>query len=250
MKSQLILVLAAAVSATVCAGAARGATSVGINFVGGGADVTAAAGVISQGNWNNEAGNSGTAITGLSDSTGTVVSGLSLSYTSDYNVGSATSSTSGFDQLYSGHLESAYAAAATGNAGSNRVTAYLTNIPYTSYNLYVYTSNKGSGGTVYESTSGASNGGAPVGTNGMAYSDAAASTYIADDNYVEFTGLTGSSQYLVGSNATNSGGGGFNSGFAGLQIVSTTPAVPEPATLGVVAAGLGMLLLKRRKLAC
>ena len=59
-------------------------------------------------------------------------------------------------------------------------------------------------------------------------------------NYVKFSGLTSSSLTITASRVGNLTAA--TSGFAGLQVV----AVPEPATMGLLALGLPALLRRRR----
>ncbi|HEX4123821.1 MAG TPA: VPLPA-CTERM sorting domain-containing protein [Tepidisphaeraceae bacterium] len=209
-------------------------------------------GVVSLPYWNLESSNAGSGITGLADSSNSPVGGLTLQYTSAYNVTVGGTPATDEGDLYSNHLESPYSAATTGPVDSNRVAAYITGIPYASYDIYVYTSDKNSGGDVYESTTDFYTSSASIAPNStsMAFTDASnTSTFVAGDNYVEFTGLSGSDQFLLSSDAVLSGGGGYNSGFAGIQIVNT--GTPEPASVCLLMAGAaGMLMHRRRRSNC
>ncbi len=223
---------------------------VSIQFSGTGTALssTISAGVVSAVNWNSEAASSGSAITGLVDSSGATVSGLSLTYTSNGNVGgSGAGGDQGFQDLYSSHLESPYGVdtTSTGPIGdTNRVLISLSGITYSSYDIYVYTRNGDKGSNAYISpvnlftTSASPNIGAQ--STSISYTDTFASTYVNGDNYVVFTGLSGSQQFLFDSIDF---GNNNNSGFAGVQIVS---AVPEPSTYAMMLGGLGLLMVLRR----
>lgn len=228
-------------------GAAQ-AQIVSIQFSGTGTALssTISAGAVSATNWNSEAASSGSGITGLVDSTGATVSGLSLTYTSNGNVGGGSpGGDQGLQDLYSSHLESPYSADATGTVANNRVALLLTNIPYAAYDIYVYTRNAGNNSKVWQSTTNFYTSNADIASNStsIAYTDAGASTYVNGGNYVVFTGLTGTQQFLLDSGILDGGGSNNNSGFAGVQIVS---AVPEPSTYAMMLGGLGLLMVLRR----
>ena len=277
-QASALAVAAAAAGLLATFSAPASANEIGIQFAGAASSTssavgtplpsTQAAGVVSQTNWNTEgAGSNQTGVSGLVDSSGTLVPNLLVAWTSAYGAdisggGGHGSLDTGLNDLYSAHLESPYGVGGSGSypVGNNRVQAYLSGIPYASYDIYVYTGNRGGNpGEVLQSSSATWDTSTGSGTitystaKTITFNDLAASTYTLGDNYVEFTGLTGSTQYLVAAlqgNPGNTTGGanlsGLNNGFAGIQIVESS-AIPEPATLGLMAvAGAGILLLKRR----
>jgi hypothetical protein len=223
---------------------------IGVNFEGAGAVTLAptdVAGAVAQDHFNNTpgvptSGGSSVTLSMLADSTGAATA-TNLTFTADYNQGGTAASSSGYDELFAGGIESPYAAGPTGAATNNRDTLDLSAIPYSSYDVYIYVAN--APGSIYQNTSDSS-----IGTNSLAYTAGSPGegVYTAGVNYVEFTGLTGATQYFVASDATNSAGGGFNSRIDGFQIVDV---VPEPGTwalLGVGCAAIVLLTVRRQRL--
>ncbi len=117
------------------------AGSIGVNFnANDNADVdnvTGTAGVVAQSNWNNTENDSGTIAAGsVVDSSGSTVSGMSVSWAADaaHSVSSAVGTVEGDDTaLMHGGLEEHHTTYAT---GFGDIT--LSGIPYTRYNLYIY----------------------------------------------------------------------------------------------------------------
>ncbi|MGA2440244.1 MAG: PEP-CTERM sorting domain-containing protein [Tepidisphaeraceae bacterium] len=158
---------------------------------------------------------------------------------------------------------------ATWNPNPPNDGVVLTNIPYSSYNLYVYISSDQPGrtGFVTDGTvtqGGSANGDATVSTflpNGATTydfstigpgeisgadalfaqtTDAYPGSYPAAD-YAVFSGLTGSSQTVTLQMLVNDGWAGV----AGFQVVQ----VPEPVSLGSLLA-IGSVLAMRRRARC
>lgn len=127
------------------------------------------------------------------------------------------------------------------NEADNNIT--ISSIPYGQYDLYVYFTADASpgragtvtvGSTTYDFTTMGSTANSGANAVFTQTTDTTGANPTAD--YAVFTGLTGGSQTIA---AAVTGWGGI----AGFQIV----AVPEPATLALVAVGgVGFLLLGRR----
>lgn len=117
--------------------AAVGAQSIGVNFVGGGGPNTGSslaatdiAGVVPQGNFNNETGGTQTTPQKLNLSTG-VDSGASVTWKSPNTWSSGTPTTTPNGALLNGYLDSNGTA-----AGGAMVT--VTNVPFKAYDVIVY----------------------------------------------------------------------------------------------------------------
>ena len=142
-------------------------------------------------------------------------------------------------------------------------TFTMSGLTYSNYDVYVYvyndSANPGRGGsisigsTTYWIATGAAAGnptssgtGYVISTDTAEVGGGSSALRNTVGNYVEFTGLSGSSftaSYLA-SGVVN---GGARLKIAGFQVVDTT-AIPEPPVLGLVLAGaLALLLVKRNK---
>jgi hypothetical protein len=152
--------------------------------------------------------------------------------------------------------------------GGGRAAEFaLQNIPYATYDLYVYLSfdiyqsgsiqlfeNGSVSGAQTPLQYGAGMSYAPLNEYG-GYPDSGYTEITSTDptnptatgnagGYVEFTGLTGLDQtldLLVNPASTNGGGG-----VSGFQIIDTS-AVPEPSSIALLLAGLGMFGFLRRR---
>jgi hypothetical protein len=206
---------------------------IGVNFQGLDTNTllsSDATGVVSASNWNNLTAHNGTA-PALVDSTNTTTT-LSLIYTSQYNVGGTPGTSTPFNNLYGSHLESPYVVADTDTfaqaiSSNNRVTLSLTDIPYTTYNLYIYVG--GNAGDIYQTSTVST----VINTAAkLSYTDAnpGGQNFIAGDNYVEFTGLSGSTQYIYGGAPSAADAGGYN-----------TAPTPEPSSYALLLVGITTL---------
>jgi hypothetical protein len=125
----------------------------------------------------------------------------------------------------------------------------VTDIPYSLYNVYVYTRNQGAPGTIFASSLDLFTSDADIASNSVTqdYTDVSnTDSYVLGDNYVEFTNVTSSNLFLLASADDLNGGGGFNSGIAGVQIQDVT-SVPEPSTWMSLAGGLMLLAVGYRR---
>ncbi len=218
---------------------------IGINFVGGGgpgngqtrtlSNANGWAGVVPQLNWNNANGASGT-LGALIDHLG-APTGASITWTTNATYSTGNGSSTANHILMNGYVD----------VFDNQTGTFtVTGIPYPIYHVYVYTDSDaadnrdesinliagaGDYGTVWISDEANFTG---TFTRATATSlDGAGS----EGNYVLFEFITGSSFTLTGT-ARN-----FRSFINGIQIVA---AVPEPATLTLLALG-GLGLLRRRR---
>jgi hypothetical protein len=229
--------------AAVSISAAAHAASIGIQFAQSSkpelflaAGDTAGASGVAQTNWNPLAANFTTA-SDFKDSTGTTITGTSLSRSGggEYFAGNGFADGTGDRKLASSSILAAF---------GGTVSVTLSGIPYATYDVYVYGENDAAGrytsigdGTSHVSfgtTSTASSWIPGTGTwdgTGTADSDPVA-------NYARFTGETSSSLTITWKSQGNSG-------VNGIQIVQS---VPEPGSAGMIGglAGLLCLFMRRR----
>lgn len=204
------------------------------------------AGVVAQANWNDIAGGSGTDIVLIDDAGAPTLA--KLTYTSGGTWSAiAGNGVGGDEKMNNGFV--------FGNA-----TVTVTDVPYAEYDIYVYTLNDAANRVLSTVLTGGEGG--PV--NGPAFFGSspnptaagfvdgnAATPYTynlvtsgflgsptANGNYVRFTGLRDSTFTFT----TSAAGNGYLGGF---QIVPTV--VPEPGTIGIVAAATAGLLIRRRR---
>lgn len=186
------------------------------------------AGVVPATHWNNirldgETGNGECLV--LNDSAG-LKTGIKLIFTAGGNLHDAnTKPVNPLEKLYHSWLTVPYAGYPPKDA---RGTAYLADIPFSTYDiyLYVYTVGGSSDTCVYQGTENGT-----IGSNKSPYvgdCPDSSGSYKEGGNYVKFTGLTGSTQFFVLSNVTNTEGN-LNTEFAGMEIVNTSESSAEPA---------------------
>jgi hypothetical protein len=226
----------------LCTGAGAQRT-ISINFTGGGGGgVTTSeaasdmAGVVMKGTWNNANGNTGT-VNNLMDDTGAVTT-TSVSYTSNntWTIGALPTNATGNQKLMEGYLDST----ATSTTSIN-----VTNLPFNTYDVYVYTlGDSGTntvGGTTYDRMGKYTIGAQSVTTKPKPPFNG---TFTLGDNYSLLTGITGASFTLTAQAATANN---FRAPVNGIEIV----AVPAPGalvtTLMGALPGLGLLLRRRRR---
>lgn len=238
----IIATIALAMSATAQA------ASIGINFGSGRGESSLAAGdsagVIAQTNWNNAPGGSGN-IAVLNTDDGTA-SGASVSWATDEQWSAGTGVTNSNATLLNGWISA-------NNSDAPDASISVSNIPFTTYDLYVYMNHDRATEDVDLS--------GPFGTFRLHETDADLEVDITGDvtwvqqttsangddsqvgNYALFTGLTDSDLNLI----LGPGGveGSLDRGaINGIQIVD---AIPEPSSsVLALLAGLAGLVRRRR----
>jgi hypothetical protein len=131
--------------------------------------------------------------------------------------------------------------------GSNAGTAEtlelnLTNIPYTSYNLFVYAVGQyGSIAAVEDFAGTTAVATYDVTTQNTAPDFFTLSTASTNGDYVEFTGLSGGSQTIDLTNTASN----TNCSVNAVEIVNTA-SVPEPSTYAMLFSGVGMFFVLRK----
>ena len=235
---------------TVFAAGNAFAASIGLNFVGGSANgaptpLAAAdvAGVVPQMNWNNGslAAGSSTVNTGgtLVDSTGaSVAPGTTVSWSANGTWGAGNTGNPD-EALMNGYID---VTGAPGNTGS----VIFTGIPYAQYDVIAYFGSDGddrtgtiSDGTTTFSYNTHSSGGHVFPAEFLQTTDTGGGN--PDANYAVWTGETSPSLTITITRGSN------NSGFHGIQIIDTTPPVPEPVSAAMALMGLGGLALGLRR---
>jgi hypothetical protein len=250
-KSMKIQRLATALGVVLAAASVATASSIGVNFTGGGNGSSPAvsllptdtAGVVPQANYNNAPTGNGTSVP-LVDNAGAPIS-ASLTYTSGgtySSIGGATIAPAGGDEkLNTGFI--------FGNA-----SVTVSGIPYARYDLYIYELNDAAGRVETTTLTAPAAGQGPFFGAAAPPADAshvdqnaatpyqyvqAVSTVTASPtpaaDYVRFSDLTGSTLTFT----ISAPGNGYLNGF---QIVE----VPEPAGLSLIALAAAALLARRR----
>jgi hypothetical protein len=256
MQCNTSLAALAATALLAFGSAASAQTGISVNF-GTDQDAstlasTSAAGVVPLTNFNNESGGTGTG-PALVDSTGAATTATLTYLANNGTFHTGQSPSAGPNQtLLTGYIDTESAAE---NPGNPTTTVTLTNIPYATYSVYVYTATNCSAypdtrTDTYTITGAAT--GNQTQTNVQPRGDEFANGFVQGQNYLLFSGLSGSSFLLstsAVSAADNPGDAGFlRSGIDGIQIVPT--AAPEPsqtAALGLGILGLGALALRARR---
>ena len=232
------------------------AASMGLNFVdgrnGSGPEALTtgqSAGVVAQMNWNNTTANTlgdGAHGTKTTSSIASPVAGAIVD---------STGATTGVTASWTGYTTWSAADEASPNANDILMSDFLltettvgpdasvtfNNLTYGTYDVYVYFAGGGSGKTGEITL----NSLAPVTVTSLAFSGGPfneATGALDAGHYVRFASVSGNS-FTVALNNTFTGN---HMGIFGVQIVDTTQAIPEPATislwamLGVAAVGFGM----------
>jgi len=234
MKKLLTIALAVMLMAL---GSIAGAASIGVNM--GSNEVSMATGdvagvTVSQGNWNNASGGSGSLSNVKNNSGTTTTLNVSWGGTSPgtWHV-TANGTATGDAKMMNGYLDAA------DRARSAYVT--LSQIPYATYDVYVYVggSNSGAKGKVNNGTTAYSltNGSINPGGDGFQVADYVVTTDTGSAypsaNYAKFAGLTGSSVTVtIGDFVDLAGVESCDEamGIFGVQIVDVVPSPPGAAT--------------------
>ena len=241
-----------------------GAAPIGISINVGGNDATHdipaadSLGVVPLVHWNNltAAANPSAPPPTLVDSGGSTVASMTVSSTG-WNNDTFNAFGTDLQNMYSNFIH-------TDNGGGGNVhsaSITLTNIPYATYDVYIYynsfTSSNPQAWTESQNSTtlyglrGPTQGGA-LGSF-VQYQTSSLSTVLADaaggtagGNYLEFTGLTAANLTLtVGPDGLTSGY--VQEGLAGIQIVAESAPVPEPASTALLCMAVPALLMRRRK---
>jgi hypothetical protein len=240
----LCVLVAGSCSATALRAASIGGDFIGNNGANGTMLATDVAGVVPQANYNDLAGNN-SSNANLVDSTG-AGTGAGITYAGNgiyiaHGGGGATGTQGGDEKLNSGFIY-----------GTTHLA--FTNIPYSTYDVYIYQLNDASGRQQTTTLTPAVGpaisffGSSPnpeavgqVDNNALTayvYLQATSTTpgvFTDPANFVRFVGITGSS-FTIDVSAP---GNGYINGFQIVQIV------PEPASLSLLGLG-GLALLRRR----
>lgn len=198
------------------------AQSINVNFVGAGANVSGTAGVSPAANWNNLNGANGSQSNLIDDSGAATVADIMWTATGSWTSGNPE--TTEDSNLMEGYL------------AVNSSTYYpitFTNVPYSSYDVYVYFGNNGTGALGKVRLNGAGTeyfySVAGVNPNFTGFDLVTSTNSGAPEagNYVLFSGINVNTSTLVVEQAMN--GGAADSGVMGIQILNTGSVVtPTP----------------------
>lgn len=247
-----------AACAVLVAGALTAATSqaqtVSANFSSNDGSVTGSAGVVSAANWNNYANGGFNQAADLMDDSG-VASTLDLEWFSNsgtWFVSNPSPGDGSNGNMLNGYLNSGNT---DPNAANEPAALTLQNIPYTSYDVYVYfnSDNGTRTGNILGQESDTGLGGSYVNpityyfgynadTSGFFQTTSTDSNVFTEANYAMFSGTLDFFNVEV-RGTTNPEFGGI----AGVQIVNTGTAIPEPGSIALLGlAGLGLITRRRR----
>ena len=239
MKTMSKMAVMASVCALAVTTAQANVVSWNLNNYGDayGTQSTDVAGVVSASNWNDSWLDGRT--TDLLDNTGAATT-MDIATDSNSGTWAIAFSHAGTDSdgSYNKEILNGY----LNGTGAASASVTLSEIPYGSYDIYVYVSSDGADrtGTVTDGTTTYSFGvldGMIAGEDALFVQTTDATGAYPEANYAVFSGLSGDTQTLSTEFAS----------YGGIAAVQVVEVVPEPATIGLVAVfGAGLVAVRRR----
>jgi hypothetical protein len=253
--TQLLLLTAIGCAIPV---SAHGAVGLGLKFAatdpdaaGSSLNPTDVAGVVPAANWNNLAGASGAAASGLSyDNNGTAVASAASVTWSSPNTWRSTTGNNAFPAgpnrvLTNGYLD-------TGNTTATGISITVSGIDAAlrspRYDVYVYFvgdsgENRGGGYTINDGSGAVTKYGSTMAMPSAFVEDPGTDPDLTlDGNYLRFSGLTGSS-FTLTTDTTLTTPNGFRAPINAVHIVQ---AIPEPSSVALALGGASLLGFLRR----